>query len=173
MSINNQTIFEKIKKRIKETDLDFIIKQEKLEMIKAQERVANEDYCFWIEHILNHLAETYKDESWAYRTLKWKNGYTVNENDIKKEKDLEHFYIFLSIVADIQRVKEYYDDRFFEEYEYVWKFNNKYYEWNTFVGQGSITRIRQIEKPDFAYIDLDLYFKREREGDAMEKYKFL
>lgn len=172
MSINNEDWFKDAMRKLEETDWESIKQEEKRKFAEGQKRVANGYYCSWIAHILDHLDEPYNDESWAYKTLKWKDGYVIDENDIQNEKDLSHFHKFLNIVADIQRVKEYYDDRDgFPEYEYVWKFNNKYFEWNTIVGQGSITRISIIEKPDFAVIDLDIYFQREYEGNPMEKYK--
>lgn len=172
MSINDPDFFEKVKKQIEETDWESVKKEQERRFVEGQRRVANRQYCHWIEYILNHLNEPYNDESWAYETQDWKDGYVVTQEDNEREKDLNHFHSFLNIVADIQRIKEYYDDRdSFPEYEYVWKFNNKYFEWNTIVGQGSITRISIIDKPDFAVIDLDLYFKREEEGSPMQKYK--
>ena len=169
MSINDENVFKSIMKKLEQTDWETIRQEEKRKFEEGQRRVANKKYCNWIESFLNNLNEPYEDESWAYKTLKHKKEFT--KEDIKNEKDLDHFHKFLNIVADIQRVKEYYDDRDFEEYEYVWKFNNKYFEWNTVIGQGSSTTIRFIEKPDFAVIDLDLYFKREEEGNPMQKYK--
>ena len=169
MSINDENVFKSIMKRLEETDWEYIKQKEKRKFEEGQRRVANREYCNWIESFLNNLDEPYEDEFWAYKTLKHKKEFT--EQDIKNEEDLSHFHKFLNIVADIQRVKEYYDDRYFEEYEYVWKFNNKYFEWNTVIGQASSTTIRFIEKPDFAVIDLDLYFKREEEGSPMQKYK--
>lgn len=149
--------FEKVIKEIRETDWKLIEQEEERRFIEGQKRVANKEYCTWIESFLNNLNEPYNDESWAYKTLKHKKDFT--ERDIKNEKDLDNFYKFLKIVADIQRVKEYYDDSCFEEYEYIWKFNNKYFKYNILVGQGSITTISIVNKPDFAVIDLDLYFK--------------
>lgn len=169
MSIKDEDWFKNAMKKLEETDWESIRQEEKRKFAEGQRRVANREYCNWIESFLNNLDEPYNDESWGYKTLKHKKEFT--EQDIKNEEDLSHFHKFLNIVADIQRVKEYYDDRYFEEYEYVWKFNNKYFEWNTIVGQGSITTICIIEKPDFAVIDLDLYFQREEEGTPMQKYK--
>ena len=170
MSINNPDIIEKIKKQIEQTDWESVKKEHERKFIEGQQRVGNEEYCRWIENLLKNLNEPYNDESWAYQTLDHKKEFT--EQDFKNEEDLSNFHSFLNIVADLHRIKEYYDDRDgFPEYEYVWKFNNKYFEWNTIVGQGSITTIRIIEKPDFAVIDLDLYFQREKEGNPMKKYK--
>ena len=170
MLINNPDTIEKIKKQIEQTDWESVKKEHERKFIEGQQRVGNEEYCRWIENLLKNLNEPYNDESWAYQTLDHKEEFT--EQDFKNEEDLSNFHSFLNIVADIQRIKEYYDDRdSFPEYEYVWKFNNKYFEWNTIVGQGSITTIRIIEKPDFAVIDLDLYFQREKEGNPMKKYK--
>ena len=169
MSINDEDWFKDAMKKLQETDWESIRQEEKREFAEGQRRVANREYCNWIESFLNNLDEPYNDESWVYKTLKHKKEFT--EQDIKNEDDLSHFHKFLNIVADIQRVKEYYDDRDFEEYEYVWKYNNKYFEWNVIVGQGSITTISIINKPDFAVIDLDLYFQREDEGNSMKKYK--
>lgn len=169
MSINDEDWFKDAMKKLQETDWESIRQEEKREFAEGQRRVANREYCNWIESFLNNLDEPYNDESWRYKTLKHKKEFT--EQDIKNEDDLSHFHKFLNIVADIQRVKEYYDDRDFEEYEYVWKYNNKYFEWNVIVGQGSITTISIINKPDFAVIDLDLYFQREDEGNSMKKYK--
>ena len=169
MSIKDEDWFKNAMKKLEETDWESIRQEEKRKFAEGQRRVANREYCNWIEAFLNNLNEPYNDESWAYKTLKHKKDFT--EKDIKNEKDLSNFHKFLNIVADIQRIKEYYDDRYFEEYEYVWKFNNKYFEQNTLVGQGSITTISIIDKPDFAVIDLDLYFQREDEGNPMKKYK--
>ena len=170
--INDDSWYVVMKKKFDELDWESIRKKEEQKFIEEQKRVANKHYCYWIEALLECLDEPYNDESWAYGTQKWKNSYTTTVNDINKEKDLRHFHTFLNIVADIQRVKEYYDDRDgYPEYEYVWKFNDKYFEWNTLVGQGSITTIKQIGKPDFAYIDLDLYFEKEEEGNPQRKYK--
>lgn len=166
----NEDWYEEIKEKMDGIDWDLINEKEQKKFIACQKRVANTDYCLWIETILRKLDEPYEDESWAYRTQKWKDNYVINEDDIKKETDLPYFHRFLDMVADIQRVKEYYDDRDgYPEYEYVWKFHDKYFEWNTIVGQGSITRIKQIAKPDFSYIDLDLYFKKEEEGCPQKK----
>lgn len=169
MSIKDEDWFKDAMRKLEETDWESIRQEEKREFAEGQRRVANREYCNWIESFLNNLDEPYNDESWVYKTLKHKKEFT--EQDIKNEDDLSHFHKFLNIVADIQRVKEYYDDRNFEEYEYVWKYNNKYFEWNVIVGQGSITTISIINKPDFAVIDLDLYFQREDEGNSMKKYK--
>ena len=170
MSINDPNFLKEVKKKIDETDWDSVFKREREELAQGQLRVANKTYCNWLTSFLDDLKQPYDDESYAYKTLKCKRELT--EEDDKNEKDLSHFHKFLHIVADIQRVKEYFDDRDgFPEYEYVWKYQNRFFEWNTIVGQGSITRISKIEKPDFAYIDLDLYFQREEEGNPQKKFK--
>lgn len=156
MSKNILDIYKQIEDKLDKIDWDSFIKKEKEERIQGQLRVANKNYCNWLESFVNNLPEGYNDENWAYRTLSHNKDFT--EQDIKNEKDLSHFYKFLNIVADAQRIKEYYDDSIFEEYEYVFKYNNQYYKWNTLVGQGSITTISKVKKPMFAFIDLDLYF---------------
>ena len=170
MSINDPNFLKEVKKKIDETDWDSVFKRKREELAQGQLRVANKTYCNWLTSFLDDLKQPYDDESYAYKTLNCKRKLT--EEDDKNEKDLSHFHKFLHIVADIQRVKEYFDDRDgFPEYEYVWKYQNRFFEWNTIVGQGSITRISKIEKPDFAYIDLDLYFQREEEGTPQKKFK--
>lgn len=156
MSINDPKIIEDIKKKINKFNWDKFFEKRKKDYIQGQLRVANKNYCNWLESFINNLPEGYNDEAWAYKTLSHNKDFI--EQDIKNEKDLLHFYKFLNIVADTQRVKEYYDDSFFEEYEYIFKYNNQYYKWNTIIGQGSITTITKVEKPIFAFIDLDLYF---------------
>ena len=170
MSINDPDFLKEIQQKIDETDWSEIFKREKEERKQGISRVSNKEYCNWLEAFINNLPKGYNDESWAYKTLEHNKEFT--EEDLQKEKDLSYFYKFLTIVADIQRVKEYYDTRDFEEFEYAFKYNDKYYEYNTLVGQGSITRINQIEKPEYCVVDLDLYFKREEEGNPMRKYKF-
>lgn len=169
MAINNLKLISEISKKLDETDWEMYHQKERQKRIQGQIRVANKEYCSWLEQFIKKCKKGYDEESFLYDTIEREGSFT--EEDIKKEKDLSHFYDFLQIVADIQRVKEYYDDRFFEEYEYVFKFNNKYFEWNTLVGQGSITSIRIIEEPDFCVVDLDKYFKMKDEGKNLSKYK--
>lgn len=170
MSTNNFDILESIEKRIDEINWEEERQKREARFLDGQKRVGNKEYCQWIEEFLENLNEPYENESWYYGTLKHKKDFT--QRDIENEADLSNFLNFLKIVADIQRVKEYLDDRDgFPEYEYVWKFNNKYFVWNTIVGQGSITRLYIIKKPDFSVVDLDLYFQREDSGHPMQKYK--
>ena len=169
MSINDPKFIEDIMKKIDETDWNEVFEREKKDCIQGQLRVANKKYCNWLISFLDNLSEEYESESWAYKTLKHKKPFT--KEDENNQKDLHHFYRFLHIVADIQRVKEYCDDRFFEEYEYVFKYNNQYYEYNTLIGQGSITTIKKIQQPEFSFINLDLYFQKEDEGTSQKKYK--
>lgn len=169
ITTDTQTLKE-ILDEIRDTDWETIFKREEIRITNGQLKVANKEYCNWLESFMNNLPEGYEDEAWAYKTLKHNQNFT--KQDLENERHLSNFHTFLDIVADIQRVKEYYDPRDFEEYEYVFKYNNIYYEWNTLVGQGAITTIKKIEKPDFAFIDLDLYFEKQEEGNPMKKYKY-
>ncbi len=156
MSKNILDIYKQIEDKLDKIDWDSFIKKEKEERIQGQLRVANKNYCNWLVSFLDNLYEPFDSECWSYKTLKHKIDFS--EIDERNVTDLEHFYLFLHVVADKQRVKEYYDDSMFEEYEYVFKYNNQYYKWNTLIGQGSVTTISKIIKPIFAFIDLDLYF---------------
>ena len=132
-------------------------------------KVSNRDYCKWLNDFISRCKDNrYDDESFGYETLKVEN---LSQKDKVNEKVLDAFYRFLKIVAKTQRVAEYYDTRCFEEIEYVFKFNDKYFEYNTLIGQGSVTTIKLIEKPLFAVVDLDLYFRLEDEGIPMREYK--
>ena len=162
-----EEVFKDIMKKIDETDWETFFEKEKQERAKGIERVSNRAYLNWLlnDFLPKFENNMYDDEYFIYHTNEF------SKTDIKNERDLCHFFSLLSVVANIQRVKEYYDDRFFEEYEYVFKYDNKFYEKNTIVGQGSITRISQIDKPDFCYIDLDLYFYKEENNVSQSKYK--
>ena len=145
-----------LKEKMNNIDWDLFIEKEHKKFINGQLKVANKEYCNWLESFINNLPEGYDDETWAYKTIRHNKEFT--QEDLNNERFLDAFCKFLNIVADEQRVKEYHNDDFFEEYEYIFKYNNQYYKWNTLIGQGSVTTITKVDKPRFAFIDLDLYF---------------
>ena len=154
---NNLDILKKIKKKIEKIDINIFIQRIKKENIQGQLKVANKEYCNWLE-FLNNLCEPFDSECWLYKTLKHKTDFTKQdeENIIK----LDYFYSFLHTVADTQGIKEYHNNNdICEEYKYIFKYNNQYYQWNILIGQGSVTIIQKIQQPSFSFIDLDIYFK--------------
>lgn len=158
MSTNNPKLLEKVNDEIRDIDWDSFIERENKKFADGQLKVANKEYCNWLESFIDNLPDGYDDEAWAYKTIRHHEQFT--KEDLNNERFLNDFHNFLDIVADKQRVKEYYKSDDFEEYEYVFKYNNIYYVWNTLVGQGSITTIEITDKPDFAFVDLDLYFSK-------------
>ncbi len=160
--VNNPDLIGKLKKQLKNVDW-----ATEIEKIKEQEaigiaKIANTQYLEWLttEFLPKCKNNRYEDESFLY------NHDNFSEKDIENENNLKHFYKLLDIIANEQRVKEYYNDSDgFPVYEHVFKYKNKYYEKHTIVGQGSITFIKEIKKPDFATIDFDLYFSKGETND--------
>ena len=159
--INNPKLIKKVKKSIESANLEDYFEKMKTERVQGQLRVNNKQYCDWLEGFIKNLPNGYDEEDFAYRTIKKKKRFTGK--DILNEKDLDHFYLFLNIVGDKQRVKEYYNFDLFEEKEYVFKYNNTFYRFNILIGQGSSSTIKVIDEPDFSYVDLDKYFKKENQ----------
>ncbi len=156
--VNNPDILKKLKEKI--DNIDWVAEIEKMKKEKANgiAKISNIEYLDWltIEFLPKFDNAIYEDESFLY------NHENFTNKDLENEHDLHYFYDLLDVVANEQRVKEYYNDSDgFPVYEYVFKYKDKYYEKHTIVGQGSITFIQEIDKPDFAVINFDLYFKGE------------
>ncbi len=154
--VNNPDLIKELKEQIDNIDWATEIEKMKAEKLAGIAKIASTEYFDWltIEFLPKFENNTYEDETFLY----CHDEFT--EKDVKNENNLGYFYDLLDIVANEQRVKEYTGGYDFPEYEYVFKYKEKYYEKHTIVGQGSITFIKEIDKPNFAVIDFDLYFRK-------------
>lgn len=157
MAINNPEIIKKLTEKIKETDWKKCFQRYEEDRKRGQERTATQEYFNWFENFIKNCKGNYDDESFIYETLKSNEPFT--DIDKKNERDLSYFYQNLQLIANEQRVKEYYNTDDFEEYGYVFKYNEVFYEWTTIVGQGSITYIQITNEPEYCYIDVDKFLK--------------
>lgn len=150
--------FNKIMKKIDEFDFSDYLKKEKQRVENGVKKVAKTSYINWLtQDFINKFEHNvYDSEFFLYHSKDF------SALDIRNEKHLGYFDSFLDIVAKEQRVQEYHEPVLsFEEYDYVFKYKNEFYNRNIIVGQGSITRIKKVEKPDYSYIDLDKFFEKE------------
>ena len=158
MPINDPKFIKELQEKVNKIDWDDIKKQEKKKEQDKFEgilKVGTKNFFDWLPTILNK----YQNNCYSAEESLYMVKTNWSKEDIDNERLICYLMDVLKIIADRQRVKLYSNCLDFEEYEYYYKYKDKFYIYEELYGQGSEIFIRKEKEPDFAYIDLDKFFK--------------
>lgn len=124
----------------------FMEQEEKWEA--KRKLVSSREYIEWIYNSLSsENEEVFSDEDFAY------------SDDPNKEKGLllSQFLDYVDTLAEEQRVLNVPDkENEFETQNYIINVNDKYFAISMMCGQGSITFIHEVQKPNHCYVKMEL-----------------
>lgn len=153
---------DKIAKDIEEKSIDNYIDNYINNLENKRKLVSSKEYLDWLENFSKK--GPFNDEDISYND-------EIDVIDKENGKIISYFASYIYSEAQIQSVFEEKQEGEFDEERFIFMYNDNFYEIWTIFGQGSITGINKIEKPDndnYVILGRDLTEEEKKDKELIE-----